>query len=503
MPTVQITESVKLEDVLSTASDRNMTAAQTLDLLWGAIDLVRQRARRVFDYSRTFEAQHAQCRAAFVRGFVHHDWIDGESVVQAESNALEDGFNSRFHKIEADLDALSADIAKAFVCLSEQRAELAQLLGELKAEINRIHGDIYDCCGQSGGGTTITPDWPFRLPPWIYEPPIKWPGLGGPGGVGPIGPGGGGPIGPIGPIDPIDPGWNGGGGWGGPRVYPPWTGSFDPRSPVVPWGDPRVSDPVRNYLDIVSGKNSLTAQDLNILRSSTDPTRGVIGGLTGKVIERTEFNGQKMDVWSTRLGLVMSPSAPGSDSAPLPGWTHPGLETLQRFSGWAATNQKQVREKLGDTFDLGQFTKTFGDTTLEGGVRIADVVSRLPSDLKVKTATDFVTPLAEGVGKDIVRDGLAAEAMIGAAGLNTGGKGGAPAAPVGALKVLSADEAKGLGKLGVKSLGDLAAADPTAVSAKLNDLGLKVDPTRVAGWGGIAAGITSLDKLARGGGIGG
>jgi hypothetical protein len=39
----------------------------------------------------------------FERTFFHSDWVDGEDLVQAESD---NGFNVRFHQIEDDLDAL-------------------------------------------------------------------------------------------------------------------------------------------------------------------------------------------------------------------------------------------------------------------------------------------------------------------------------------------------------------------------------------------------------------
>ena len=124
MSTLKFTETVQLKDVLDTANQLSLSPTQTLDLLWGAIDLVKQKPKRVFSYSRTFAAVHASCQSNFVRSFQHADWIDGESVVQAETNSLEEGFNSRFHKIEDDLDALSANVARAFVCLGEQRSEL-------------------------------------------------------------------------------------------------------------------------------------------------------------------------------------------------------------------------------------------------------------------------------------------------------------------------------------------------------------------------------------------
>jgi hypothetical protein len=44
----------------------------------------------------------------FTRGFKHVDWVDNEDVVQA---AGDQGFNTRFHDIEADFDKVSEALA--------------------------------------------------------------------------------------------------------------------------------------------------------------------------------------------------------------------------------------------------------------------------------------------------------------------------------------------------------------------------------------------------------
>src|SRR5215213_1453351 len=93
--------------------------------------------QRLFDYQRPFPATDPDCVSTFARSFRHEDWVDGESVVQAEQTSIEDGFNHRFHRIEEDLDALAADVAKAFLCLGEMRGDLRAILDEIKAELNR------------------------------------------------------------------------------------------------------------------------------------------------------------------------------------------------------------------------------------------------------------------------------------------------------------------------------------------------------------------------------
>lgn len=117
------------------------------------------RSGRSFGYSRAFPAIDAACSpAAFARGFVHQDWIDGESAVQAGETPTEDGFNTRFHKIEQDLDRLGALVAQAFTCMNAMRSTLAGSLGEVATELNRLNADVAEL---RRGGAVATPTGPI------------------------------------------------------------------------------------------------------------------------------------------------------------------------------------------------------------------------------------------------------------------------------------------------------------------------------------------------------
>jgi len=109
--------------------------------------------QRVFNYTTQFAPSDPSCAPTFNRTFVHTDWLDGQSVVQAEQTTGEEGFNTRFHHIEKDLDQLSADIARLYNCIGEVRKEMAQILDELRAEINRINTDVFNLQQQG----TISP----------------------------------------------------------------------------------------------------------------------------------------------------------------------------------------------------------------------------------------------------------------------------------------------------------------------------------------------------------
>ena len=117
------------------------------------------RRGRTFGYSHAFTATEPACEPApFTREFVHVDWVDGESAVQAGSSPTEDGFNERFHRIERDLDRVGALMAQAVTCMSAMRATLAGSLNEIASELNRINGDL---AGQRLTGTGPTPTGPI------------------------------------------------------------------------------------------------------------------------------------------------------------------------------------------------------------------------------------------------------------------------------------------------------------------------------------------------------
>jgi hypothetical protein len=89
-----------------------------------------------FNYSKPFPATVPNSTAVFKRSFLHRPWVDSQDIVQAAETPEEEGFNSRLHKIENDLDALSADSVKAFALIADMRQTLAQCLIEIRDQLN-------------------------------------------------------------------------------------------------------------------------------------------------------------------------------------------------------------------------------------------------------------------------------------------------------------------------------------------------------------------------------
>jgi hypothetical protein len=126
-----------------------------------------------FNYHTTFPGVNADCEVGFTRTFQHSDWVDGQSVVQAEESLSEQGFNTRFHKIEDDLDSLGAGLAQLSLCMAEMRSGLRALLDEIRAELNRRPtapppGVVVD----RPDDIVVTKPPHVKIPDWRVNPPI-------------------------------------------------------------------------------------------------------------------------------------------------------------------------------------------------------------------------------------------------------------------------------------------------------------------------------------------
>lgn len=109
----------------------------------GFVDFFRG-GPRVFNYAAVVAATDAGCAQSFnARKFIHHDWVDGQDVVQAGRTPDNDGFNYLFHNLEADLEAVKADITTLFGCLARLRQQLSARLDEIRTELNRLDSDVW------------------------------------------------------------------------------------------------------------------------------------------------------------------------------------------------------------------------------------------------------------------------------------------------------------------------------------------------------------------------
>lgn len=148
-------DGLSVENVYQEVINKGLSQVDAAILVSGWIFENFGNTKRVFGYKQALAAEDPACQAQFNRSFTHADWIDGESVVQAETTAGEDGFNLRFHRIEVDFDGIQHDLLKAFECLAEVRQAVHARFEEVKVELNRLNSDVHTCCNK-GTGPVVT-----------------------------------------------------------------------------------------------------------------------------------------------------------------------------------------------------------------------------------------------------------------------------------------------------------------------------------------------------------
>lgn len=439
------------EEIFKTLDQYDLTDAQKGVLATSIILDHIGSSKRVFSYSPPLASAEAGCAPAFARSFVHADWQDGEDVVSAEGANGDEGFNARFHKIEDDLDALARDTAKSFECLAELRAALALALEQLRTEINRINADIF-ALRPSSGGTSLPPvifPWDKFRPPILVEPtyppvgPTPYPGTGGPYAY----PGTITYPGNSTPFPEATP-------YPGFTTYPGYPGVFGypGTTPVMPG---------------MSGGTPTTLPDATtVWTSREDANSGFIAGMPAIRLTEGTFNGDKVELWQTPLGIFMAPVAVGTRTGS-PGFVDSRLETTGRVSAWRVDKEAEVARAFGGKpFSKDDLVREFGDRDVGGGLRLKDALGSVPDSGKFTDLTEVVARLAETQASAINRAGAGTVATFGTVGLNPGAA-EATAAPVEVFAAATPAERKALAVAGFKTVADLADAPTDRLAAAL------------------------------------
>ncbi|QVN21771.1 hypothetical protein [Burkholderia pyrrocinia] len=159
-------DGMAISDVMKSIRDTGVGDSEASIILGNWLIQQGARQQRVFNYQTDFPATEPDCVETFTPTFHHTDWVDGESVVQAQQSAGEEGFNSRLRKIEQDFAAVRTDLGQVFACLAHMRAEIRSLLDELRTQINLINADLFNLAQAHG---TYQPP---SFPPVSFIPPF-------------------------------------------------------------------------------------------------------------------------------------------------------------------------------------------------------------------------------------------------------------------------------------------------------------------------------------------
>jgi hypothetical protein len=331
--------------------------------------------KRTFHYKTPFAGEVADCKPTFARTFQHADWIDGESVVQAETTTTEEGFNARFHKIEADLDGLARDVAHAYECMAQMRGALAKLLEEIRVELNRL-SDL------------------------VEKPDVIRPGH----------------------IPPL----------------------------------------VKNV------------QDLQFL-----------GG--------TKLFGKDVMMWNTDTGMMILPAVKDLAGDPL---KDPRITKAGDLTRAFASNEAIRTHFANREITRAEMVERFGTVETGDGRTLRDLVEILPLDAKFTTLDAMVEEVAVREAAALRTSDLAGVALSAAFGA-TGTVGAVAEVPVERLESVPAGARSALLSAGVRTVAELAAADPATISAALEREGVGASRGDVAGWIGAARTLRHLGGLRR------
>lgn len=386
--------------------------------------------QRRFSFKQDLAEREADCGAQFQRSFVHADWQDGEDVVSAEGSNGDEGFNARFHKIEADLDSLARDASKAFECLMELRQQLSTMMGEIKVELNQINADLFALKPSSGDNSV--------LPPVIFEP-----------------------------VQPIKPKW-----WEqiGKYVSQQETVGRPPIDPRVITGLGGLTTTIPSvYQPLVLPGSDITAGVQTVWTQRGNEGIGMIGNLPAKRIGEGVFNNQRVEMWNTSYGMLMTPLAVQDGQ---PGqFVDPRLELAGRMGAWVAANRGSLVEKLGaDTFTKEQLVQSFGDSEIGSGVTVRDVLRDMPAATEFSNVDALTDRTAALQAEAIRKTGADTVAVVGAIGLNPGDT--APQdTSVDRFSVLNAQEKEALKGAGINTMSDLAQTPPDKLTTLLAGAG--------------------------------
>ncbi len=442
----ELTKSIQVIDKLEVTQTAKQ---QLLGLL--ILDKLGQ-TKRVFAYGEPFAAAEPACAPEFQRSFEHVDWVDGESVVQAEQTPGELGFNQRFHRIEDDLDGLGKDVAKAFACLASLRQEVAARLEDLSRALNLVHGDIHQCCHASaqpasGGTAQVLPAQGWgALNPALIAAAAGWQ-TGAPAGPAPA---------PI-FLMPGQLAYAGGQPWmwmTGPGAGPPTT------------SDPAPVDPTK----LAPG------------------ARAAVGGFEATYVGVEAMAGRWMHVFASDFGLLLK-AVEGEAPTGEVRYRDAALEDVAAVARWAASNERLVARAFPDGGVTAEgLLARFGDADVGGGRTLAEAMAGVPAATRFEDAGAIGAEVAAIKGQALRASGRRSAALVGALGMEAAGA-RAGALPLGRFAWMPDEARQVLTKAGLGTIAALASAPTKQLLATLKAAGVTAAADEVEAWKAVAGAI--------------
>jgi hypothetical protein len=167
-----------------------------------------------------------------------------------------------------------------------------------------------------------------------------------------------------------------------------------------------------------------------------------------------------------------------------------------RVSAWAVANEPAVKAKFGNNaFTKGELEREFGDVDIGGGVKLREALKGVDAATNFADVGAVVGTVASTQAKAIVDAGAATVAGLGSVGINVGAE-GPNSATVELFSAATPAEKAALAAAGIRTVGQLAEANPARVAEALTATAGSADAGRLAA--GRLRGIAlTVGKLGR------
>jgi len=203
----------------------------------------------------------------------------------------------------------------------------------------------------------------------------------------------------------------------------------------------------------------------------------------GKLVGFTNYFGQQVMVVNTSSGLVIVPRpGPAPDPA--------RVKNIQNMARTFYADAR-IRKALTDgSLTRKEFVDRFGKVEISDNVTLGDVLSILPEDAKIESPEAVIKVVAErnaaairsgGGGDEVIATALGLEQTDDPAGVE-----------IQRFEAVPAGLRGSLAQVGIRTVGELAALDPTDLAGKLRETGAQVETREAAGWVAVAQTVTGI-----------
>jgi len=88
--------NLSVQEIYTTVTQKGLNESQANAFVGEWLLVNSGKAKRIFNYSQTFDAVDANAKSSFARGFVHQDWIDGRAPCKPAKHLMRPASTAAF-----------------------------------------------------------------------------------------------------------------------------------------------------------------------------------------------------------------------------------------------------------------------------------------------------------------------------------------------------------------------------------------------------------------------